>query len=338
MVQALHQFSVPFHFPVFFTRNAWHPENRIFVDTIARLEPERRHRVLVIIDNHVVSTNRTLVSDIERYFAAHADRLSLATAPVVAVGGEASKNDISHTLFVLKHVNDFGIDRQSFVVVVGGGAVLDMASFAAAIAHRWHSGRAHPDDGALAGRLGNRREERRSTCSARKTSSARSCRRSRSSTTPRFLETLDRRDRIAGIVEAVKVALFGRDVLPWHRRERAARSPPARAAFGAMLMRAALNCTCAHICGNGDPFELGSARPLDFGHWAAHKLESMTQHRLRHGEAVAIGIALDARVLGGDGTCSRRGRRDDRIARCSNGSASDCGTTRSTRGTPKAGR
>jgi len=48
-----------------------------------------------------------------------------------------------------------------------------------------------------------------------------------------------------------------------------------------------------HICGNGDPFELGSARPLDFGHWAAHKLESMTQHRLRHGEAVAIGIALD---------------------------------------------
>jgi 3-dehydroquinate synthase len=48
-----------------------------------------------------------------------------------------------------------------------------------------------------------------------------------------------------------------------------------------------------HICGNGDPFELGSARPLDFGHWSAHKLESMTSHRLRHGEAVAIGMALD---------------------------------------------
>ena len=36
-----------------------------------------------------------------------------------------------------------------------------------------------------------------------------------------------------------------------------------------------------------------SARPLDFGHWAAHKLEQMTQFRLRHGEAVAIGLALD---------------------------------------------
>jgi 3-dehydroquinate synthase len=49
-----------------------------------------------------------------------------------------------------------------------------------------------------------------------------------------------------------------------------------------------------HIAQGGDPFELGSARPLDFGHWAAHKLEMLTEHRLRHGEAVAIGIALDS--------------------------------------------
>ena len=43
----------------------------------------------------------------------------------------------------------------------------------------------------------------------------------------------------------------------------------------------------------GDPFETGSSRPLDFGHWAAHKLEQLTNYNLRHGEAVAIGIALD---------------------------------------------
>ena len=59
------------------------------------------------------------------------------------------------------------------------------------------------------------------------------------------------------------------------------------------LIRRSAELHLAHICGNGDPFELGSARPLDFGHWAAHKLESMTHHRLRHGEAVAIGLALD---------------------------------------------
>ena len=51
----------------------------------------------------------------------------------------------------------------------------------------------------------------------------------------------------------------------------------------------------------GDPFETGSARPLDFGHWAAHRLETLTHYHLRHGEAVAIGIALDTRysVLAG---------------------------------------
>jgi 3-dehydroquinate synthase len=48
-----------------------------------------------------------------------------------------------------------------------------------------------------------------------------------------------------------------------------------------------------HIATSGDPFEFGSARPLDFGHWAAHKLEQLSEYRLRHGEAVAIGIALD---------------------------------------------
>ena len=48
-----------------------------------------------------------------------------------------------------------------------------------------------------------------------------------------------------------------------------------------------------HIAQGGDPFESGSSRPLDFGHWAAHKLEYMTNYQLRHGEAVAIGMALD---------------------------------------------
>jgi 3-dehydroquinate synthase len=33
---------------------------------------------------------------------------------------------------------------------------------------------------------------------------------------------------------------------------------------------------------------------LDFGHWSAHKLERLTHHELRHGEAVAVGIALDS--------------------------------------------
>ena len=48
-----------------------------------------------------------------------------------------------------------------------------------------------------------------------------------------------------------------------------------------------------HIAAGGDPFEHGSARPLDFGHWCAHRLEAMSCYQMSHGEAVAIGIALD---------------------------------------------
>ena len=48
-----------------------------------------------------------------------------------------------------------------------------------------------------------------------------------------------------------------------------------------------------HIAG-GDPFEMGSSRPLDFGHWSAHKLEQLTNFSVLHGEAVAMGIVLDS--------------------------------------------
>jgi 3-dehydroquinate synthase len=111
----------------------------------------------------------------------------------------------------------------------------------------------------------------------------------------RFLERLPRRDRVAGLAEAVKVALI-RDAAFFDALEVTA---PALAALdlGATeeVVRRCAELHLRHIATSGDPFELGSARPLDFGHWAAHKLESMTAHDLRHGEAVAIGIVLDSR-------------------------------------------
>jgi 3-dehydroquinate synthase len=63
----------------------------------------------------------------------------------------------------------------------------------------------------------------------------------------------------------------------------------------AHMIRRCAELHMRQIAHGGDPFETGSARPLDYGHWSAHKLEALTSHELRHGEAVAIGIALDAR-------------------------------------------
>jgi 3-dehydroquinate synthase len=119
-----------------------------------------------------------------------------------------------------------------------------------------------------------------------------------------FLDTLPLRDQIAGMAEAVKVALikdasFFRFIVesaaPLSRGERA----PVEA-----LVERCAGLHLEHIRSGGDPFELGSKRPLDFGHWAAHKLESLTEHRLRHGECVAIGMALDTVYASLVGLCS----------------------------------
>ncbi len=108
-----------------------------------------------------------------------------------------------------------------------------------------------------------------------------------------LLATLPAREARAGLAEAVKVALV-RDAAFFARL--LALAPRLAVLEPEALEEATRRCAeahLAHIAGGGDPFELGSARPLDFGHWAAHALEEATGGALRHGEAVAVGLALD---------------------------------------------
>jgi 3-dehydroquinate synthase len=108
-----------------------------------------------------------------------------------------------------------------------------------------------------------------------------------------LLASLPARDKRAGYVEAVKVALI-RDREFFESIER---DVEALARFDATPMERLIHRSAElhlnHIATSGDPFEFGSARPLDFGHWSAHKLEQLSDYNIRHGEAVAIGIALD---------------------------------------------
>jgi 3-dehydroquinate synthase len=288
----VHGFSVPFRFPVCFTRHAFHIDNPLVADIAAEREPGRRHRLLFVLDSHVLSAHPELPTDIAKYVASFSNRLTLAAPPVVVPGGESVKNDLSHTLLLLKDINDAGLDRQSFVVVVGGGAVLDMASFAAAIAHRGIRVIRFPTtvlsqaDSGIAVKNGVNLFGKKNFMGTFVPPFA-------VVNDAAFLESLEMRDRISGVVEAIKVALL-KDAVFFRRIELGANQIAAGDlnAIVPIIQRSA-ELHLAHICGNGDPFELGSARPLDFGHWAAHKLESITSHRLRHGEAVAVGIALD---------------------------------------------
>lgn len=288
----VHRFSVPFSFPVYFTRKLWDPANQVFASTIRRLEPDRRHRVFVAIDDHVAAANLRLVADIAAYFEAHSRHLALVGQPILVTGGEAAKNDLFHPINLLKQMNDAGMDRQSFVAVIGGGAVLDLVSFAAAICHR----------GIRTVRMPTTVLAQADSGVAVKNSVNLFGKKNFAGTfLPPFavindfdfLETLDRRERRAGISEAIKVSLLRDPAFFEYIESHAADLVAGDTEALATIVQRSAELHLAHICGNGDPFELGSARPLDFGHWAAHKLESMTAHSVRHGEAVAIGMALD---------------------------------------------
>jgi 3-dehydroquinate synthase len=288
------RFQVPFEYPVYFSEAVFAETNPTLVEALSRLEPTRRHRVFVIVDGGLDAAVPNFAARIRGYFDAHAARLELAGDPLVIAGGEACKNDPRLIPSLLQRFAELKLDRQSFCLIIGGGAVLDAAGFAAATAHRGIRVVRVPSTV-----LG----QNDAGIGVKNGVNAFGAKNFIGSFAPPFavvndltlLDSLPRRDRIAGIAEAVKVALI-RDApfFDWLCEHGAELSRFESAATGAMIRRAAA-LHLQQISGGGDPFEAGSARPLDFGHWAAHKLEGLSGYQLRHGEAVAIGIALDSR-------------------------------------------
>jgi 3-dehydroquinate synthase len=108
-----------------------------------------------------------------------------------------------------------------------------------------------------------------------------------------FLDLLDDTDWRGGIAEAFKVAIIkDRSFFESLRQSAPALMRRDRAAMEFLVKRCA-ELHLAHIREGGDPFEMGSARPLDFGHWLAHQLEMLSGYRVRHGQAVSVGMAVD---------------------------------------------
>jgi 3-dehydroquinate synthase len=110
-----------------------------------------------------------------------------------------------------------------------------------------------------------------------------------------FLKTLPAAAARGGIVEAFKVGLIRDARLAELIARDARRLAQRETRLVEKVVIASARLHLRHIATGGDPFELGAARPLDFGHWIAHKLEQLSDFRLAHGDAVAVGLALDAR-------------------------------------------
>ncbi len=294
------RFSVPFEFPVVFTRNIFDPDNPALRDVISRLEPDRQHRMIVFVDDGLSAADPHLAATIGRYAIRHQDAMRLVCPPIAVPGGERIKADLHFIETIQQALFDQRIDRHSYVLAVGGGAVLDAVGLVAATTHRGVRHIRIPttvlaqNDSGVGVKNGVNLHGVKNFVGAFAPPFA-------VLNDLDFVLALPDRDKIAGMAEAVKVALI-RDGgffrwLEQHSDDLATFQPDAMAE---MIRR----CAALHmrqIAHGGDPFETGSARPLDYGHWSAHKLESLTRHHLRHGEAVAIGLALDARysVLAG---------------------------------------
>lgn len=290
----LQRFAVSYEFPVYFTRGVFRPDNLAFVAALSRLEPAKRHRFVVFLDEGIVHARPHIAREIELYAARHGQLLELVAPPIVVAGGERVKNDARLVESLQRQLLGLRIDRHSYVVAVGGGAVLDLVGYVSASFHR-----------------GVRHVRLPTTVLAQNDSgigvkngfNAFGVKNLVGAFAPPFavlndldyIDTLSRRDKVAGMAEAVKVALI-RDArfFDWLEANAGALTSFQPEAMVHMIRRCA-EVHMRHIAGGGDPFEVGSARPLDHGHWSAHRLEAMTRHDLRHGEAVAIGIALDAR-------------------------------------------
>lgn len=305
------QFAVSYSYAVHFSWALFSPVNPILRDTLCTLEPSRRHRCIVFVDDGVAAAHPNLLTEITSYASAHADAMDLVTPPLLVAGGEKIKNELFHIEWMQGLIQEHRIDRHSYVIAIGGGAVLDAVGLVAATSHR----------GIRLIRMPTTvLSQNDSGVGVKNSANLKGSKNFIGTFAPpfavlndlTFIENLPAREKIAGMAEAVKVALIrDADFFTWLESHVNALTLFEPDAMATMIQRCA-ELHMRQIAKGGDPFEAGSARPLDFGHWAAHKIESLTRNHVRHGEAVAIGIALDTHYSVLSGLLEKG--TDDRIA------------------------
>jgi 3-dehydroquinate synthase len=277
---------------ILFADGIFDPANHVLRDVLRSEATDSPRRALIVVDESLATAQPALLAEMSAYFKTHQGFVTLAAPPIICAGGESAKASWAAVAELHAEINRHHIDRHSYLIAVGGGALLDMAGLASATAHRGVRHIRIPTttlsqcDSGVGVKNGINAFGKKNFIGT---------------FAPPFavindlqlLVTLSPRDKRAGFVEAVKVACIrSREFFVALENDALAL---ARFEMEAMrkLIRRCAELHVQHIATNGDPFEFGSARPLDFGHWAAHKLEQISGFTLRHGEAVAIGIALD---------------------------------------------
>ena len=292
------RFDVGWDHRLLFSSNTLEPDHHVLAEAIrGKDEESSQHGMIAVVDEGVANTNPGLTAKLRRYVEAHRDRLPELRSVHVATGGELAKNDPTLVDEILALINEHRICRRSTMLVIGGGAILDSAGYAAAIAHRGVRIVRMPTtvlsqaDSGVGVKNGINRFGKKNFTGTFAPPNAVVC-------DTDLLNTLEQDEWTSGFSEVGKIALL-RDAGLFTRMEEDASEIRERNLMIAMrYITESARLHLEHITRGGDPFELDEARPLDYGHWSAHKLEQMTNFELRHGDAVSIGIALDSIYAG----------------------------------------
>ena len=286
--------TIQLSFPhrIFFTRDVFDVGNPLLKDVLCESHDRELPKVLIVLDESLHIRQPALEPKIQAWFAARKDSLNLVCPPMIVEGGERVKNSYFHVSEVQSQIDRFHIDRHSYVIGIGGGALLDLVGLAAATAHRGVRHVRLPtttlsqDDSGVGVKNGINAFGKKNFIGTFAVPFA-------VINDFTMLASLSDRDKRAGFIEAVKVACIRDGEFFGDIERNAVRLRNFEPEAMERLIYHCAELHINHIATSGDPFELGSARPLDFGHWSAHKLEQISDYKIRHGEAVAVGIALD---------------------------------------------
>jgi 3-dehydroquinate synthase len=283
-----HDFQIPVTFKhrVVFTRNAFSPDNP---ELACILREGGGRRALVVIEQAVAAAWPALEQEItDRFQSLPAKLVGIRLMP----GGETVKADETWVRKTWERIAAAHLDRHSYLIAIGGGAFLDAVGFAAATAHRgvrlvrFPTTTLSQDDSGVGVKCAINAFGKKNWVGAFSVPFA-------VINDFRFLHSQPEETRRGGLIEAVKVALVkDRGFFEWIETNLESLAALEPSTLEACVERSAM-LHARHIAEGGDPFECGSSRPLDFGHWAAHKLESLTAYELQHDHAVAVGLALD---------------------------------------------
>lgn len=283
-----HDFQIPVSFKhrVCFTREAFAPGNALLGEL---LEEGGGRRVLVLVEESVADAWPELSRQVEDYFADLGfDWRGLTVLP----GGEEVKVDDALVNRVWEIIDTQHIDRHSYVITIGGGAFLDATGYAVATAHRgvrlvrFPTTTLSQDDSGVGVKCAINGFGKKNWIGAFSVPYA-------VVNDFQFLQSQDEGTCRDGLIEAVKVSLVkDGEFFSWIQSKVDDLAVLEQSALEECVERSAL-AHATHIAQGGDPFETGSSRPLDFGHWAAHKLEQLSGFSVSHAQAVSIGLALD---------------------------------------------